>query len=393
MQPAQRRYYSLAVATLGFVVLGVSLFNYSTIAVIFSKQFSLSNTESGLLTSAFALTYTIIQIPAGIISDRIGGARTLLLALAIITVAPFLFVFGDGYITALVSRGIAGIGSGMILPAGVRLLSSSFSEKELHRAMGIFGTGWGGSQTLAYLVLPLLIVGTDWRPPIDFTIGLSLVVTLMAILPARWASSQPLVSTSSRTKLSFHGLLTKSLFALVLANFTALVVLVGILAWMPAFLGSNLNLSEVDAGRLISIIGVTGVASSFAGGVLSQKVGPKVVIFVSVVLLVVVPYLLATSTSWLSALVWIALLGVGGNLYFGPLTALVPYSSNRGPEAAGISFGVFNTMSNVGNFISPIIIGFALDSTGSFVVGFTVLGLIGISGIIGSLMISNRRVT
>ncbi len=391
MYPSVRRYYSLAVATLAFVVLGVSLFNYATISSLVSHQFAISDTESGLLTSIFALLYTIMQIPTGHISDRIGGGRTLLIALSISTIAPALFIVGNNFDAALVSRAIAGMGTGMILPADVKLLSSLFSEKELHRAMGILGTGWGGSQSLAYLVLPLLIFGNDWHPPLEFTVAFSLVVTIMSFLPARWVTGA--ASAASRVKVDVRGLLTKKLFALSLGNFTSLVVTVGILAWIPNFLTSNLSLSEVEAGRIVAVIGVTGVTSSFAGGILGHKIGPRPVIFASMALLVIVPYFLATSTSSLAALFWIAMLGIGGNLYFGPLTALVPYSSKQGPEVAGISFGIFNTFSNIGSFISPIIIGYALGVTGSYLVGFTALGLLGISGAIGSLMITGAKHT
>jgi MFS-type transporter involved in bile tolerance (Atg22 family) len=194
-------------------------------------------------------------------------------------------------------------------------------------------------------------------------------------------------------KVDVKGLLTRRLLALSLGNFTSLVVTVGILAWIPNFLTTSLGVGEVEAGRIVAVIGVTGVTSSFAGGILSHKIGPRPVIFVSMVLLVIVPYFLATSTSWFTALFWIAVLGVGGNLYFGPLTALVPYSSKQGPGVAGISFGIFNTFSNIGSFISPIIIGYALGVTGSYFVGFTALGLLGISGVIGSLMITGASHT
>jgi len=384
MESSSRRYYTLAVATLAFVVLGLSLLSYPTIATLVSNQFRLSNTESGILTSAFLLTYTLIQIPAGLISDRIGGAKTLLVSLSVVTVAPLIFIFGNNFDAALVSRAVAGAGAGMILPADIRLLSSSFSDKQLHRASGILGTGWGGSQTLAYLVLPVLVVGQDWHPPLEFTVLLSLAITVMAILPTRWVTVRV---PSVLSKADFRGLVTKRLIVLVLGNFTSLVVTVGLLTWMPAFLLVSLKLNAVDAGHLIAVVGVTGIASSFAGGILSQRFGPRPVVVVSMVLLVIAPYFIAISSTWLVALFWLAILGVGGNLYFGPLMALVPYSSSRGIQTAGLSFGIFNTMSNVGSFISPIIIGIALDATGSYLIGFTVVAVIGISGVIGGLLI------
>jgi MFS family permease len=389
MQDSLRRYYALGVATLGFVVVGLALLSYPTISTLVSRQFGLSNTESGLLTSSFALTYAIMQFPSGILADRMGGAKSLLLALTITTVAPFFFILGGNFGSALVSRGIAGAGAGMILPSSVRLLSTTFSKRELDRAMGMFGTGWGASQTLAYALLPLLILGQDWHPPLEFTIAFSLLVTVMAVFPIRWSSSR--ISKEERAGISLRGLLTKSLFALALANFTSLVVTVGMLAWMPSFLALNLKLTPVDAGRLIATVGIVGIVSSFAGGVMSQRIGPKVVVLASMILLAVVPVLFATSTSALGALLAVIILGVAGNIYFGPIMALVPYSSRQGLQAAGISFGIFNTLSNIGNFIAPIVVGYALDLTGSYLIGFTTLGVIATSGIVGALMIQTSK--
>jgi MFS transporter, ACS family, aldohexuronate transporter len=389
MQDSFRRYYVLGVTTLAFVALGLSLLSYPTISTIVSRDFELSNTESGLLTSSFALTYTIMQLPAGFLADRIGGAKSLLLALSITTMGPLLFLFGGNFGSALVSRAIAGAGAGMILPSSVRLLTAAFPKRELDRAMGILGTGWGASQTLAYALLPLLILGQDWHPPLEFTIVFAFLVTIMAIPPIR--HSAPGITRVARASISVRGLLTKSLFVLVLANFTSLVVSVGMLAWMPSFMTENLRLTPVDSGRLIATVGMVGIASSFAGGVMSQRIGPRIVVLGSMVLLVIAPVLVATSNSALSALLAVILLGVGGNIYFGPIMALVPYSSRQGLEAAGISFGIFNTLSNVGNFIAPIVVGYALDLTGSYLVAFTALSVIAVSGVAGALMIRTSR--
>jgi len=391
MRDSLRRYYSLGLTTLSFVVVGLALLSYPPISTLVSREFGLSNTESGLLTSSFALTYALMQFPAGISADRMGGARSLLLALVITTVSPLFFIIGGNFGSALVSRAIGGVGAGMILPSSVRLLSSAFSKKELDRAMGVLGTGWGASQTLAYALLPLLILGQDWRPPLEFTIAFSLFVTAIGVLPIRWSSSR--ISKEARASISLRGLLTKDLLTLVLTNFTSLVVSVGMFAWMPSFLAVSFKLNAVDAGRLIATVGIVGIVSSFAGGLMSQRIGPKIVILVSMVLLAIVPVLFVASGSWLGALLAVIILGVAGNIYFGPVMALVPYSSKRGLEAAGVSFGIFNTLSNLGNFIAPIVVGLALDLTGSYLIGFTALGTIAISGIVGALMIRKSKPT
>ncbi|MGD0424672.1 MAG: hypothetical protein ABSA92_14635 [Candidatus Bathyarchaeia archaeon] len=97
--------------------------------------------------------------------------------------------------------------------------------------------------------------------------------------------------------------------------------------------------------------------------------------------------LLGTSTSGSIAAVWISGIGFAGMLYFAADFSMIPYAAKQGPAVAGMTFGVFNTLSNVGSFISPIILGYILDSTGNFLLGFSSIGCIGILGVVGALIL------
>ncbi len=389
MESNLRKYYMLVVVTLGFVVVGVSLFSYSIIASLVSGELKLSNTDSGLLTSAFGITYALMQIPAGLASDRVGGGKVLLVSLLVVTVAPLLFIFGNTFSMALLSRAMAGAGSGMILPASIRQISSWFPAHDLNRAMGVFGSGWGGSQVLTYAFLPLLIAGSDWRPPLYFGAVFTLAVTLMAVLPARWSPPRS-ATQAARVKVEIWGIFTRNFFALMLPNLANLLVIVGVLAWIPLFLTAKLGLTQVASGQMVAIVGLVSVAASYAGGFGAQKFGGRIIILISMLLLVLCPYLLAISGSWVVAAFWVAGLGAGGSLYFPPVMALIPYASKQGQAVAGATFGVFNTLSNIGSFVGPLIVGYVLDSTGSFLEGFTILGALAVSGIIGAFLIQMK---
>lgn len=375
----------LGITILSQIALCVSLFSYSTVSSLVSSEFRLSNTESGLLTSAFALAYALMQIPAGILADRFGGGKTLLSALVVLTTAPLIFVTGHTFTAGLLSRVIAGIGAGLSLPSCVRMISSWFSEKELDRAMGALGSGFGSSQIIVYAVLPLLIFDGNWRPPMLFTVLFSLGVTLLAILPARW--SVPTQTTRKKERVDVRGLFTRNLFALTLPNFSAILVTVGIFAWAPTFLASRLNLNPVDAGRIIAVTGVMSIIASYTGGLAAQRLGQRVVIVVSMLFLILMPFLMGTTASWLTATLWLSLLALGGAFSFAPVFALIPYAARQGPEVAGVSFGLFNTLGNIGSFISPVMIGYVLDTTGSFSLGFSIIGAVAVLGLLGALLI------
>jgi MFS-type transporter involved in bile tolerance (Atg22 family) len=73
--------------------------------------------------------------------------------------------------------------------------------------------------------------------------------------------------------------------------------------------------------------------------------------------------------------------------YFAADFSLIPYAAKQGRSVAGMTFGVFNMLSNMGSFVSPIIVGYILDSTGNFLLGFASIGCIGILGVLGAILL------
>jgi MFS family permease len=380
----QRKHFVLMIAVLSFVMFGLVLFGYAPISRYVILDLNLSHTESGSITSAFMLTFALMQVPGGYLADRFGGAKTLLIFTAVVGLSPFIFIIGDNFVMALVFRALAGGACGVTFPSAVRVLSSWFSENEIDSAMSVFGLGYGISQIVSSAFLPLLILAADWRPPLIFTALFSLLVMALAVFPARWSSP---IESSVDVKVDVRGLFTRNMFALVLPNFASLAIVVGIFAWTPAFLTSILHLSDEYAGAILGSIGVATMLGSYVGAIANKWVGKRRTIALSMILLTVFAVLLGTSNSSLIAAMWISGIGFAGMLFFAADYSLIPYASKQGRSVAGMTFGVFNMLSNVGSFVSPIIVGYILDSTGNFFLGFASIGCIGVLGVLGAIIL------
>jgi len=383
-----RRYVILAVATLSFVAMDLVLFSYPPISSLVSDDLHLSYTQSGLITSAFPLAYAMMQVPGGYLADRLGGSRTLAVSLVLLGFSPFVFIVGDTYVFALIARFFAGVTCGVIFPSSIRVLSTWFREEELDSAMSVFGSGMGIAQIVASAFLPLLTIGPDWKPPIVFTAVFALLVAMVAILTAKWPSSRKI---SVRVKVDVRGLFTRNMFALMFPNFAALAVVLGVFAWAPIFLTSTLHLSSTYAGKILASIGVTNIIGCYAGAFLSNRLGKRFAIAISMVLLAFFSILLGSSDSGLTAVIWISGIGFAGTLYFAADFALIPYASKQGVSVAGMTFGVFNTLSNIGGFLSPILLGVVLDYTRNFALGFAALGVVALFGLVGAIMLRPDR--
>jgi len=381
----QRKRFVLMIATLSFVMLGLGLFGYPPISRYVILDLKLSHTESGYITSIFALTFALMQVPGGYLADRFGGAKTLMIFASVVGISPFIFIIGDSFVMALIFRALAGGACGVTFPSAVRVISSWFSEKEVDSAMSVFGLGYGLSQIVSSAFLPLLVLAGDWRPALIFTALFSLLVMALAILPARWPS--PIESSVVGVRVDVRGLFTRNMFALTLPNLASLAVVVGIFAWTPAFLTSILHLSDEFAGVILGSIGVANMLGAYAGGITNKWLGKRRTITLSMLLMTGFAVLLGTANSGLVAAIWISGIGFSGMLYFAADFGLIPYAAKQGRSVAGISFGVFNMLSNIGTFVSPIIVGYILDLTGNFFLGFAAVGCTGLLGVLGAAIL------
>ena len=302
-----------------------------TISTLVSQQFGLSNTESGLLASAFALTYTVIQ-ESPPVSSRTGfGARKDPPRLSVRAGdrrPPHLHIRQQ-------SRHGAALeghrGSGRWHDTSSRCEAPVFILLQQGAPQGVRGP----RNRLGRVSGPGLsgAAAADSRQRLGARPS-SLRSSSRSPVPRSWPSSPPrsgdhrssFCPGQSRREGALADQETHRAGAPEL-HFTCCHR--GPMSWMPAFLTANLKLNGIDAGHDHRNRRRGRHRLSMPGGILSQRIGPRPVILVSMVLLVVSPYFIAVSGTWSVATFWMAMLGIGGNLFIGPLFALVPYSCPR----------------------------------------------------------------
>lgn len=367
--------------------------------------------EAGLLLSAFFVMFSLFQLPAGMLADRLGKRRLLLLGLGGMSVGVFVASLAPDFPTLLVAQAIAGISGSTFHPAGMAMISDAETSATEGRAMGVFGAG-GKAGTMA---APLLVGGLaaigDWRVALAGAAVAGLLVTvLLAPLLGRGRSTTrpgwnrgasdggrpsglPLDLRAAAGRLqvplsrqiailcgiafliSIQSRAIQTFTTAYVVEGTASSISVGNLAFFALLLGGGL--AQPVAGNL---------ADRFDRGLLGA------VAAVLTAVLVGATVLLATLSGRLdpSALVvvtvgWLFLIGAAMYAISPVKNALV--SANAGAGYSAGLFGVIQTASAVGSATGPALFGFLATERG-LVAAYPVVALV--SALIAVLFVALR---
>src|ERR1700704_2529330 len=137
--------------------------NVSTAASVFKKDLHLTNAQVGLVFSAFAYPYLILQIIGGWISDRFGARLTLTVSAIIWATATLFTGLVGSLATMLVARVLLGLGEGATFPTATRAMSDWTPAGKRGFAQGITHSSARLGNALTPPMVAWLITVVNWR--------------------------------------------------------------------------------------------------------------------------------------------------------------------------------------------------------------------------------------
>lgn len=180
--PSKRRRPPLTLILLCLMafIMYVDRTNMSVAAPVLGKELGFSNTNLGMIFSAFALAYSCFMIPGGWHSDRIGARKGMLFYGCIWAVATVATGLIGSFVTLLVARFAVGLGEAPIYPTAARMIARAIPEEGRGTALGAMHATGRLANALAPLIVTGLIVAFSWR--LTFVILGALTLVYMFVM-------------------------------------------------------------------------------------------------------------------------------------------------------------------------------------------------------------------
>ena len=164
MADRKLHYGWVVIFTALLVMIGISFGSHGVVIPYMKASLTLSYTETGLLTAAHKLGYSLMLIIGGFLAAKFGARVVIASGLTIAGIATTLTGLAQSLEFAIAMRGLAGLGTGAVFLPALTLGSAWFSTKHRGLATGIIATGIGGGAMIASL-LPIIITSNAgaWR--------------------------------------------------------------------------------------------------------------------------------------------------------------------------------------------------------------------------------------
>lgn len=323
----------------------------------------LTDSQANIFPSLVFFWFLLFSVPTGILMNKIGRKKTVLLSLIVTFVSLLLPVFGDGYALMLVSFSLLGIGNALmqtslnpllsnIIPGDKLASTLTFGQfvKAIASFLAPYIAMWGATQAMPTF-------GMGWR--VLFPVYMCVAILAIALL-----SSTPIEEEKPDRASGF-----KACFALlgrpfILLSFIGIMCHVGIdvgtNTTAPKILMERLDMTLADAGFATSLYFIFRTIGCFLGAFLLQKVAARTFFGISVILMLAAMAGLFFSHTPTTIYICIALIGFGNSNIFPVIFSQALFAlPDKKNEVSGLMImGLF------GGTVFPLAMGVASDAVG-----------------------------
>lgn len=356
------------------------------------RAFFLSDSQVGLVSSAFLLIYTLSALPMGLLADRHSRTRIIAIGVGLWSLATWYTAISHTFVELLVGRAVLGIGEASYIPAGTALLVAYFAPEQRARILSRWGASTLLGTAIGFIAGGVIAQHIGWRwafffcgPPglylawlawrfpdrrsydaMDLHSGSGIVATL-----TRRGTKQPLpVVLHQMGQQIRHVLHSNTIRMAIVIQALGLFVVTPAIIFIPIYLREHFHLTIqttafvtggvlIPGGVLGTLLGgalADGLSKRFAGG----RMGAVAIGFALACPFFILAFL-ATNLTTLLILAFFAITFM--NMYNGPLNAVIQ-DVVPGTLRASASAVVMTFAHLLGDVGSPTIVGWLADGSG-----------------------------
>ena len=345
-----------------------------------TAAFGIGPAEFAILGSCYFYTYTIMQIPAGILADTLGAKKTVAGGMLVAAIGSLVFGYAPSIEIAYIGRAIVVAGVAVVFIPILVIQTQWFYSKDFAMLTGVTGAVGNFGGIAAQTPLLLLVGAVGWR---NSFIAVGAITVLLFVLVVLFVKRSPqdmgLPSVAeiegrparpAGEKISVG----KSLAAIASNPLTwfPLLIIIGVMGayltfsstWGVSLMMSKFGVDKITAanGNLVLLLTVA-IGGTFVGGI-SDKLKNRKLVMTILTAIYALSWFLMVYVDLPASMYYpsVILMGIGACALILTWTLAKEYND---PRVAGMSSAFINTFGFAAGAIFPMVIGNAMKAAGA----------------------------
>jgi len=378
------RHTVLSLCMLAFLVTYFARLAISPVVPLIVDDFAVSNTAIGVALSGMWLAYGLAQFPSGVLADRYGERRVILVAVGGTTVMSVLLALAPVFPAFVLAAVCLGLVAGLHYAVATTLLSRTFDD--IGTAFGLHSVGGPLAGLVAPVAAAWVGVRYGWRPAVALAALVGGPVFLLFAWRVRPTEprrpDQPM-----RERFALEPLIELlSRPSVLLPLFVAMIgtyVVQGVMSFLPTFLVEFRGYSPSSAAGVFSAFFVVRAVAQVGLGRLSDSVSRDAAIGGAMLAGTVGTAAFVAGPGPLGVAVAVLLAGSGASFF----SAIDPrFMDALGDAERGAGFGLVRTVYTVIGSAGSVGVGLAADLFG-WGVSFAILAVL--FGVTFAVLVAN----
>ena len=394
------RYSVLAALFITVVINYMDRTNISVAGSLISKELHFDSVKMGYIFSAFSWTYSILQIPGGVLADRYGMKILYSVLLILWSLATIALGFAQGFLVIILLRLLIGAFEAPSYPMNNRIVTAWFPENERAGAIATYTSGQFIGLAFLTPVLTAVQVYAGWRG-LFFVTGLTgmawgIIWYFIYRSPGdRTGDNRVHITTVKfRWENLWLVLSKRKLWGIYLGQFGLGATLIFFLTWFPKYLVEYRHMDFLQSGFLASIPFLCAFAGVLFSGFLSDYlVKRKISVSTARKSPIIIGLLLSISIiganfveqpAWVIFFMSVAFFGNGlASITWVFVSLLAP------KNLIGLTGGTFNFIGGLAGIIVPIVIGYLVKG-GDFSPALLFISLMTVMGALSYILLVGK---
>jgi len=263
ISPAERR--SLLAGGFGWMLDAMDVMLYSLVLTYLIREFSMDTRTAGFLNSLTLVASAIGGLLFGVVADRIGRTRSLMISILVYSLASAACAFSHSVSQLATFRFVLGLGMGGEWTAAAALIAETWRPEHRGKALGVMQSSYAIGEAIAALVVWLVLPHFGWRAV--FLVGVLpalLVFWIQSSVPESNLWKERQIADAQRPPLRqlLAGKVLRNGVLATTMNACGLFGYWGLFTWIPAYL----SLPPTQGGRGLSLVKTTTFFLVLCGG-------------------------------------------------------------------------------------------------------------------------------